>query len=133
MWRLRISSPLLRDAAATALWGTRGSNGVLVITTKRGSKGKPTINYNFRGAVSVQPDQIPMLNGNQYSTLIAEGYMNSFGVPLNIESNKEFSYDPKDPYYFHNYGNNTDWVDAVTQLGHMTDHNLSISGGKNPL
>ncbi|MDN3669517.1 SusC/RagA family TonB-linked outer membrane protein [Echinicola jeungdonensis] len=123
------SITVLRDAAATALWGTRGSNGVLVITTKRGSKGKPTITYSFRGAVTKQPEQIPMLNGDQYSTLIAEGYMNSFGVPLNINANKEFSYDPRDPYYFHNYSNNTDWINEITQLGHMTDHNIAISGG----
>ncbi|UCS92133.1 SusC/RagA family TonB-linked outer membrane protein [Echinicola marina] len=123
------SITVLRDAAATALWGTRGSNGVLVITTKRGAKGKPTITYSFRGSVTKQPEQIPMLNGDQYSTLIAEGYMNSFGVPLNINANKEFSYDPKDPYYFYNYSNNTDWIDQITQLGHMTDHNIALSGG----
>ncbi|WP_215225105.1 SusC/RagA family TonB-linked outer membrane protein [Echinicola shivajiensis] len=123
------SITVLRDAAATALWGSRGSNGVLVITTKRGSKGKPTVTYSFRGAVTKQPDQIPMLNGDQYSTLIAEGYMNSFGVPLNINANKEFSYDPYDPYYFYNYSNNTDWIDQITQLGHMTDHNIALSGG----
>ncbi|MBD8489776.1 SusC/RagA family TonB-linked outer membrane protein [Echinicola sp. CAU 1574] len=123
------SITVLRDAAATALWGSRGSNGVLVITTKRGSKGKPTVTYSFRGSVTKQPDQIPMLNGDQYSTLIAEGYMNSFGVPLNINANKEFSYDPYDPYYFYNYSNNTDWIDQITQLGHMTDHNIALSGG----
>lgn len=123
------SITVLRDAAATALWGSRGSNGVLVITTKRGDKGKPTINYSFRGSLSQQPGQIPMLNGDQYSTLIAEGYMNSFGVPLNISANKEFSYDPKDPYYFYNYGNNTDWISEITQLGYMFDHNLALSGG----
>ncbi|WP_200975647.1 SusC/RagA family TonB-linked outer membrane protein [Echinicola sp. 20G] len=123
------SITVLRDAAATALWGSRGSNGVLVITTKRGTKGKPTVTYSFRGSVTKQPDQIPMLNGDQYSTLIAEGYMNSFGVPLNINANKEFSYDPYDPYYFYNYSNNTDWIDQVTELGHMTDHNIALSGG----
>ncbi|QDH78959.1 SusC/RagA family TonB-linked outer membrane protein [Echinicola soli] len=123
------SITVLRDAAATALWGSRGSNGVLVITTKRGSKGKPTITYSFRGAMTQQPDQIPMLSGDQYSTLIAEGYMNSFGVPLNIDQNKEFSYDPRDPYYFYNYGNNTDWINEITQLGYMFDHNLALSGG----
>ena len=123
------SITVLRDAAATAIWGTRGSNGVLVITTKRGEKGKPTINYSFRGAVTQQPDQIPMLNGNQYSTLIAEGFMNSFGIPLNTENTKEFSYDPRDPYYFYNYNNNTDWINEITQLGYMLDHNLALSGG----
>ncbi|GGF23229.1 SusC/RagA family TonB-linked outer membrane protein [Echinicola rosea] len=123
------SITVLRDAAATALWGSRGSNGVLVITTKRGSKGKPTITYSFRGAMTQQPDQIPMLSGDEYSTLIAEGFMNSRGVPLNISSNKEFSYDPKDPYYFYNYGNNTDWINEITQLGYMFDHNLALSGG----
>ncbi len=120
---------VLKDAAATAVWGARASNGVLMITTKRGQKGAPSVNYSFRGTLSQQPDPIPMLNGDQYSTLIPEGFMNRFGTPLSIVNNKEFSYDPSDPYYYYNYNNNTDWIGAVTQLGKIHDHNVSLSGG----
>ncbi len=56
---------VLKDAAATGIWGSRGANGVLIITTKRGVIGKPTINYTFKGSVSLVPEAIPLLNGDQ--------------------------------------------------------------------
>ena len=69
-----------------------------------------------------------MLNGDQYSTLIPEEYQNPTGTPL-PQTIKEFQYDPNDPYWFHNYSNNTDWIDAITQIGFAQDHNISMSGG----
>jgi len=120
---------VLKDAAATAMWGSRASNGVLVINTKRGVKGKPTVNYTFKGVGMKQPDAIPLLTGDQYSILIPEAYMNRNGVPLNTASVKEFQYDPSDPFYYYNYSNNTDWIGAITQIGYQQDHNVSLSGG----
>jgi TonB-linked SusC/RagA family outer membrane protein len=120
---------VLKDAASTAMWGSRASNGVLVINTKRGAKGKPTLNYTFKGVGMKQPDAIPMLNGDQYSMLIPEAYMNRLGVPLNTQSVKEFQYDPSDPYYYHNYSQNTDWIEQITQIGYQQDHNISLQGG----
>ncbi len=120
---------VLKDAAATAVWGARASNGVLVITTKRGRVGKPTVSYSFRGSVTKQPDPLPMLNGDQYSQYIPEAFMNRTGTPLNTTTVKEFQYDPKDPYWYHNYSQNTNWIDEITQLGHIQDHNISLSGG----
>lgn len=120
---------VLKDAAATAMWGSRAANGVLIITTKRGVVGKPVLTYTVRGAVSKQPSSIPMLNGNQYSNLIPEEVMNRTGTPLNTQTVKEFAYDPSDPYNYYNYSQNTDWLAAVTQTGYLQDHNLSMSGG----
>ncbi|RXK86285.1 SusC/RagA family TonB-linked outer membrane protein [Filimonas effusa] len=120
---------VLKDAAATAVWGARASNGVLIINTKRGTTGKPSVTYTFKGTASKQPRALPMLNGGQYSTLIPEAYMNATGRPLNTASMKEFLYDPRDPYWYYNYSNNTDWIDAITQTGYLQDHNISISGG----
>lgn len=120
---------ILKDAAATAVWGSRAANGVVVINTKRGAVSKPVLTYTFKGSVSKQPNSIPMLNGDQYSTLIPEEYMNRSGVPLNTQTIKEFLYDPNDSYWYHNYGNNTDWVKAITQLGRTQDHNISMTGG----
>jgi TonB-linked SusC/RagA family outer membrane protein len=120
---------ILKDAAATAVWGSRAANGVLVINTKRGAVGKPTLTYTFKGSVTKQPNAIPMLTGDQYSTLIPEEYMNRNGVPLNTQTVKEFQYDPQDPYWYYNYSNNTNWVDAITRLGKVQDHNLSMTGG----
>jgi TonB-linked SusC/RagA family outer membrane protein len=120
---------ILKDAAATAVWGSRAANGVIVISTKRGGIGKPTITYTFKGSVTKQPEALPMLTGDQYSTLIPEAYMNGTGTPLNTQTVKEFQYDPNDPYWFYNYGNNTEWIKSITQTGYAQDHNLSLTGG----
>ena len=120
---------VLKDAAATAMWGSRAANGVLLITTKRGVIGKPVLTYTMRGVVQSQPTPIPLLNGAQYSNLIPEMVMNRTGLPLNTQTVKEFAYDPNDPYYYYNYGQNTDWLAAVTRRGTIQDHNLSMTGG----
>lgn len=120
---------ILKDAAATAVWGSKAANGVLIITTKRGQKGPPTISYTFKGTMQKQPSGIPLLTGDEYSTLIPEEYMNATGTTLNTVTTKEFAYDPGDPYNYNNYGQNTDWVKAITQTGNQYDNNLSVSGG----
>ncbi|WP_407431180.1 SusC/RagA family TonB-linked outer membrane protein [Arcticibacter sp.] len=120
---------VLKDAAATAVWGSRAANGVLIINTKRGRLGKPQITYSARGTMQHQPDPIPMLSGDQFSMLIPESFMNRNGIPLNTQTVKEFQYDPSDPYYYYNYSNNTDWISQITRTGYKQDHNVSINGG----
>ncbi len=120
---------ILKDAAATAVWGSRAANGVVVIATKRGAVGKPAFTYTLKSSITKQPEAIPMLSGDQYSTLIPEAYMNATGTPLNTQTVKEFQYDPNDPYWYNNYSNNTNWIDAITQLGFTQDHNISMTGG----
>lgn len=120
---------VLKDAAATAVWGSRASNGVLIINTKRGTIGKPNITYTFKGSYSKQPSAIPLLNGDQYSTLISEEFYNAGRIFSTTEFAKEFQYDKNDPYNYYNFSNNTDWVKAITRIGYLQDHNVSISGG----
>ncbi|TCD05632.1 SusC/RagA family TonB-linked outer membrane protein [Pedobacter frigidisoli] len=120
---------VLKDAAATAIWGSRAANGVLVINTKRGAMGPPNISYNFKGSYSKQPSAIPMLNGNQYSSLILEEFYNANRQFSTSDFAKEFQYDKNDPYNYYNYSNNTDWLQSITRIGYLQDHNLSISGG----
>lgn len=120
---------VLKDAAATAMWGSRAASGVLLITTKRGGVTAPKITYTYKSTYSTTPSTVPMLTGDQYSQLIPEAFMNRNGVPLNTLTVKEFQYDPLDVYYFKNYGQNTDWIDAITQTGKTGEHNLSIQGG----
>lgn len=120
---------ILKDAAATAVWGSRAANGVVVITTKRGAVGKPAFTYTNKTSITKQPEAIPMLSGDQYSTLIPEEYMNSTGTPLNTQTIKEFQYDPNDPYWYNNYSKNTNWIKAITQTGVTQDHNISMTGG----
>lgn len=120
---------VLKDAAATAIWGAKAANGVLVITTKRGNIGKPTMTYTFKGSASLVPEPLPLLNGDQYSSLIPEAFMNRIGTTLNTTSAREFNYDPNDPYWFRNYSNNTNWIDAISRTGYIQDHTLSLTGG----
>ncbi|TKC10457.1 SusC/RagA family TonB-linked outer membrane protein [Pedobacter polaris] len=120
---------VLKDAAATSVWGSRAANGVLVIDTKRGSIGPPAISYNFKGSYSAQPGPIPMLDGNQYSSLVLEEFYNAGRQFSTSEFAKQFQYDKNDPYNYFNYSNNTDWLNAITRNGFLQDHNLSISGG----
>ncbi|UKT64212.1 SusC/RagA family TonB-linked outer membrane protein [Pedobacter mucosus] len=120
---------VLKDAAATAIWGSRAANGVLVINTKRGVMGPPSISYNFKGSYSKQPSAIPMLNGNQYSSLILEEFYNAGRQFSTSDFARQFQYDRNDPYNYYNYSNNTDWLGAITRTGYLQDHNLAISGG----
>ncbi|WP_426789836.1 SusC/RagA family TonB-linked outer membrane protein [Sphingobacterium sp. WOUb80] len=120
---------VLKDAAATAVWGSRGANGVLVITTKRGTVSAPTLGYTFKGSISRQPESIPLLNGDQYSTLLSEEFYNAGKVFSTTDNAQQFQYDPNNTYIYHNYSNNSNWVDAITQLGYFQDHNLQVRGG----
>ncbi|WP_316807753.1 SusC/RagA family TonB-linked outer membrane protein [Pedobacter agri] len=120
---------VLKDAAATAIWGSRAANGVLVINTKRGVMGPPNISYNFKGSYSKQPSAIPMLTGNQYSSLISEEFYNAGRQFATSDFAKQFQYDRNDPYNYYNYSNNTNWLESITRIGYLQDHNLSISGG----
>ena len=121
---------VLKDAAATAMWGSKAANGVLQITTRRGTISPPKITLVVKTGILPQPAAIPRLSGNEYSTMILESHMNT-GNPLNLLSvtGKPFGYDPRDPYNFYNYGNNTDWIDAISQMGSSQDYNLSVRGG----
>lgn len=70
-----------------------------------------------------------MLNGDQYSTLIPEAFINRVGTTLNSQQVREFNYDPNDPYWYYNYSNNTNWVDAISRSGYLQDHTISMNGG----
>jgi len=120
---------VLKDAAATAIYGSRAANGVLVINTKRGVIGKPRLTYGFKGAVSRQPAPIPTLNGDQYSTLILEEWYNAGRQFAASENIKQFQYDRNDPLNYYNFSRNTNWIDALTQIGYIQDHSFGINGG----
>lgn len=119
------SITVLKDAAATAIWGSQGSNGVISIVTKRGTSGKPRISYALRLRGTYQPEGYKMLNGDQYTMLLKEEFFNTTQNPEKLE---ELSYNQNFPQY-EQYNNNTDWQDAVKQFGLFQSHHLSITGG----
>ncbi len=119
-----LTIQVLKDAAATAVWGSRGANGVLLIETKRGVKGKTTFDYIYKLSILQQPKSIPLLDGDSYSMLMLEGILNSGST----EIPKELAYD-KNWEEYHNYSQNTNWLDEITQTGLAHDHNFSLMGG----
>ena len=108
---------VLKDASATAIYGSRGANGVVMITTKRGTEGKGKLavsaNYSFQNATNVPS----LLNAAQYAELSNDMMVNSGRNP-----NPEWA----NPYEL---GAGTDWVDELLRTGVMQNYTVSYSGG----
>ena len=119
---------VLKDAAATAVWGSRGSNGVILITTKRGVRGKPRVNFSYKFTGTWQPDGYTLLNGDDYTMLMKEEFYNPTQRSDRTTSIAELNYDRTWSEY-ENWNNNTDWVKAVKQFGAMHEYNINLSGG----
>lgn len=119
------SIEVLKDAASTAIYGSRGADGVLIIETYKGRLGKVQFDYQYKNTFNFQPPAIPMLNGDEYIMLQLEEWHNSKGV---FDIPPEIAYD-KDYYDFYNYSANTDWIGAITRNSVTNDHYFNISGG----
>ncbi|MBR0036153.1 MAG: SusC/RagA family TonB-linked outer membrane protein [Bacteroidales bacterium] len=124
------SITVLKDAAATAIWGSQGANGVIEIKTKRGSRGATKVTYTYRANVTYQPTGTKMMNGGQYTMYLKEAYFNP-KLSDDAANIKEISYLHSDAEFseWRMYDNNTDWIDAVTQVGLEQKHFLSLTGG----
>jgi len=126
------SISFLKDAAATAIWGMRGANGVMEIKTKRGQRGQTRVNYSYRLNANFQPEGYKYLNGDQYTMFVKEALFNphlddAIGSAQNIPQINYVSYPTfRDAEM---WNDNTDWVEAVKRVGISHSHNLSVSGG----
>ena len=103
---------VLKDASATAIYGSRGSNGVIIITTKKGKSGsKPTLNYSGNVSVSTKKKTIEVMDGNEFRQFVTNMYgegstaVNTLGKA------------------------NTDWQSEIYRAAVSTDHNVTLSGG----
>ena len=128
------SITVLKDAAATAIWGSQGANGVIEIKTKRGSKGKTKVQYSYRFTGNWQPEGYKLLNGDDYTMYLKEAYFNpkqesGFATPgSNLYIPEINSYNSQ--FSEHNmYDDNTDWRDAIKQFGQYHQHYVALSGG----
>ncbi|PCE62546.1 SusC/RagA family TonB-linked outer membrane protein [Sediminicola luteus] len=117
---------ILKDASAAAVYGVRGANGVILITTKRGAKGKPTINYTTE-ITSTMPIETPQYLGSyDYAVLFNEAKRNEGKAELYTEEDLEKFRTGSDPITHPN----TDWyADGLKSSAMQYQHNLSISGG----
>ncbi|PIB34260.1 hypothetical protein BFP72_01840 [Reichenbachiella sp. 5M10] len=99
------SIEVLKDASATAIYGSRGANGVIMVTTKKGSKGRIKIDINSSYSSQTPTKQLDLLNADEFVD-----YMNEFG-----------------PYT--NLGSDTNWQDKIYQTGLISNNQISVSGG----
>lgn len=97
---------VLKDASATAIYGSRGANGVVIITTKKGSAGSSVFNYSFVQGTSKIAKELPVFSADEYRQHV-----------VNLGGTLE------------DFGGNTNWQNEVTRVAQTQNHNLSIAGG----
>ena len=150
---------VLKDASATAIYGSRGANGVVLITTKQGKAGRTRVEFSVNMGITKIARKVKMLDAYDYANYVNEGIVNahlydgmaagnpsysgkwSYRYDENnnlIESSGSYHPLPEDflspGWHTDGYGNSewvegTDWLDEVTQTGNEQTYNLSISGG----
>lgn len=115
---------VLKDAQATSIYGSRGSNGVIVIATKRGRAGKTVFRADAEAGVNEiapRPKNARFLNAEEWLALLEEGVRNAGGTQDDVDFYTE--------YFGKGSGIDTDWYDLVTRRGSQQQYNLSASGG----
>ncbi len=122
------SITVLKDAAATAVWGANGANGVILITTKRGVRGKTRVAFDYKFTGTWQPKGYDLLNGDDYTMMMKEEFYNPSQSSTATTTLAELNYD-KSWSEYENWNNNTDWVKAVSQFGQQHSWNLNLTGG----
>ena len=105
------SMEVLKDASATAMYGSRGANGVIIVTTKQGTEGKAVVNFTASEGFQFNNSSFEMANATEYATLL----VNTGGKP-------KFD-DPA------SLGKGTNWFDEIFRVASVRDYQLSVSGG----
>jgi len=113
-----VSMEILKDASATAIYGSQGSNGVVLITTKRGKAGEAKFSYDGMYAVQRQAKRLDVMNLKQFAE-----YSNDLAAET---AGRETRVEFRDPSLL---GNGTNWQDAVFQIAPMQSHTISAQGG----
>jgi TonB-linked SusC/RagA family outer membrane protein len=118
------SIEILKDASATAIYGARGANGVVLITTKRGAAGESKLSLSSYYGKSYLPKKYDLLNSEEYAQFYRELYtLNDQADRANIATALDL-YDEKKEMY------DTDWQDEITRIAPVQNHNLTFSGGR---
>ena len=136
------SIEVLKDASAAAIYGSRGSNGVVLITTKKGTSEKLTVQYDGYYGIQNVSKKLPMMNAYQFAEFARDGHNNAYlaevpgASPDDPNSVRPQSYHqiPAElfPYLEGQPGlTDTDWQDAIFRTANTTGHNISLSGKAN--
>ena len=111
------SIEILKDASATAIYGSRGANGVILITTKKGREGRVNVTYDAYGGVQTVAKELDVLSTSEYISAINE---------LSLEQGNSIVFSDED---ITEIGNGNYWQGEVFRSAPVTSHNLSVSGG----
>ncbi len=117
---------VLKDASATAIYGSRAANGVVIITTKRGKKEKTRVNVTSSVGVRMPPRHIPLNSGNSYKILQLEAYQHAGNT---LSSALPYLRDDPTAEWYEEYNNNTDWISALEQTSVTQKYDANIRGG----
>jgi len=128
------SIEVLKDASATAIYGARGANGVIMVTTKRGTTGQPQVEYNNFVTFASRRGSVETLNSEQFMQVWNEAYANAEKYdPIGFEQGKYPPFNPADyPRLFDEAGNplyDTNWEDEVYRSTISSNHTVSLRGG----
>ena len=118
---------ILKDASATAIYGSRGSNGVIIITTKHGKSGKPVTSYNGYYGVSEAIDKWRLFNGPEYAQFKEDARQGQPAFLTNPNVTSPYGVRPVEDSNL-KAGVNTDWQDLLLRKGLRTSHDVSVSG-----
>lgn len=119
------SIEILKDASSAAIYGSRGSNGVVLITTKTGKKGKPRLSLNLSQGFSAPTNKVEWLNAKEYVELFLEAGRNVGDEPFVIGRLDRYSNNTD----WRNGEINTDWHDYIFRTGSVRDADFTVSGG----
>ncbi len=114
------SVEVLKDASATAIYGSRGANGVILVTTKSGKKGKAAFNVSSYAGAQIITERIDMANAYEFATLRKEAYANAGVIAPNIEMLD---------YVIDNQHVGTDWQEELFRIAPIQNYSVSASGG----
>src|SRR5690606_15555434 len=129
------SIEVLKDASSTAIYGARGANGVILVTTKRGSQSGGTITYDADVSMGVLPRKIPLLNSEEFLRVEEIAYQNAQQCdPVGSAGGKytDPATNRTHPDLFDANGNpiyDTDWQDEAFQQAITQNHQLAFTGG----
>ncbi len=127
------SIEILKDASATAIYGSRGANGVVIITTRRGSTGRPRIEFNAYTGVQQLSKKVDVLNPDEYVELAIEATQNAWiargGSAGDPNSARPALYQIAPYYLSPEQWTRTDWQDEIYGPAPISDYNISASGG----
>ncbi|AYB32164.1 SusC/RagA family TonB-linked outer membrane protein [Chryseolinea soli] len=113
---------VLKDASASAIYGSRAANGVIMITTKRGKDGKPTISFNNYVAMENISKRLDLLNAGEYRDEVTR-----IKGPASLSDGLKFPTDANGNGY------STDWMKQITRTGYTNNHELALAGGTSQL